>query len=493
MSIGMTSAVGNSSQDPFHVLIQRLKDRGIPVLAAAGNDGEVEPFTINAPANIPATIAVGSVENILVQTFEAEDSNGEVIRYGSVYAFPANKTLEAIRVGDGTTVADFGCRSGNYNATLDKVGSGNKENYVVVVKRGLCGLAQIQALAVADGFRNVLTYPDTEVLNSPFLLGYAAAILTTDKDGVSLNFGPTTKDTIAVGSRKGGGYSLKFKHGTPKLTKLAHGGQMNNFSAGPVWDFSLKPQLAAPGGQILSTWPVSERGWAIVSVPVPRLSVSQIVDRLQTTARPTIRATREDISPPVHQGAGLVSAHAAVRYPSFVSPGQLELGPSEVLARTRHSITVTNHGKKPTKYTLSHNPASGMAHFPYPDVPRQQGFYSPMYTRLASLPFGATVGFPTGSTFTLAAGQSRKIPLDIQPPQDLEAFTIPFYSGYITVTSNRNERFSVPYQGAGHNSAKAQTLGLDPVPPSVRESRDIPRVRPPGAIRPGGEYNRKLH
>ena len=74
-------------------------------------------------------------------------------------------------------------------------------------------------------------------------------------------------------------------------------------ATGPVWDFSFKPQIAAPGGEILSSWPLSARGWAIASgtsmatpylsvcyalvkSQLPDLSVTEILTRLQTTSRP---------------------------------------------------------------------------------------------------------------------------------------------------------------------------------------------------------------
>lgn len=253
---------------------------------------------------------------------------------------------------------------------------------------------------------------------------------------------------------------------------------------GPVWDFSLKPQISAPGGQILSTWPLAASGWAVASgtsmaAPYlagvialvksrfPEFSVVDIVNRLQSTSKPTIRATRNDVSPPVHQGAGLVDAFNAIFYASSVTPGQFDLGPNEVVARSNYNIEITNPAGTPTQYTLGHVPAPGMARFPYPDIPDQQGFFSNVFLRLASLPFGATINFPEGSTVTLAPGETRSISVEIQPPEDLQAFTIPFYSGFISVSSDRNEKFSIPYQGAGYNYTAAPSLGTDPVPPSA--------------------------
>ncbi|KXH67365.1 peptidase [Colletotrichum salicis] len=419
MSIGGFSSVGNLPNDPYHILVQNLTDSGIAVVAAAGNDGANLPFAVNAPANSPAAIAVGSIENTLFQTFELVDPNGEVIRYGSLYPFPLNR--------------NFGCRAADYDAIESKV-TGYKEVYVIVVRRGLCGLSLIQDVAATAGFNNILTYPDKDVLDNPFLEGFSATLPNTAR-----NFG-TTQDS---------GW----------LTRQAWGGQMNNFSSpGPVWDFKLKPQISAPGGQILSTWPLTASGWALangtsMATPYlsgvlalmksrfPELSVTEILNRLQSTSKPTIRATRDNVSPPVHQGAGLVDAYHAIFYPSFVSPGRFDLGPNEVVARSSYSVSIANPSDKATQYTLGHTPALGMARYPNPEVP--------------------------GQTVTLGPGESKTISVEILPPQNLRAFIMPFYSGFISISSDRNEKLSIPYQGAGYNYTAASNLGTDPVPSFV--------------------------
>ncbi|KAI1655013.1 peptidase S8/S53 domain-containing protein [Daldinia decipiens] len=486
ISIGGFSPVGNSPRDPYHTLIQSLTDRGIAVVVAAGNDGATSPFSIEAPGNSPAAIAVGSVENTHFQVFDLVDSNGEVIHYGSVFPFPLNKTLRAILVGDGSEQGDFGCRALDFDAIQGNV-TGSKDDYVVIVKRGLCGFAMIQTNAANTGFRNVLTYPDTEVLGNPFLLGYAATTPATDGNGMPLNLGTTTSDKIYVGAKNSTDYTVKFSDATPSLVTQTWGGQMNNFSsAGPVWDFSFKPQIAAPGGQILSSWPLSAQGWAIVSgtsmatpylagcyalvkSQLPELSVTEILTRLQTTAKPLTRATRSDLSPTVHQGAGLVEAYDAIFFQSFASPGQFQLGPNEILAKSQPYVTISNPSSKDVEYTLTHSSTPGMAHFPYPDVPNNQGFYNLAYQRLDSLPFAAAVEFPGGSTVTVPAGGSRKVPLNIQPPQDLNPLTIPIYTGFISVSSTQNEQFSIPYMGVGYNYSAAPTLGTVPVPRNIND------------------------
>ncbi|EOO02483.1 putative thermostable alkaline protease protein [Phaeoacremonium minimum UCRPA7] len=144
----------------------------------------------------------------------------DVLVAGMVRA--ADDGVDVISISIGGAI-DFDAIQGNV--------TGSKEDYVVIVKRGLCGLALIQSNAAAAGFRNVLTYPDKDVLGNPFLQGYAAAIPVTDDNGVPLNFGTTTNNKIYVGAKKSTDYSVRFTDATPELVRQSWGGQMNNFSS----------------------------------------------------------------------------------------------------------------------------------------------------------------------------------------------------------------------------------------------------------------------
>lgn len=228
MSIGATSYFSTSPGNPYNLLIQGLTDRGIAVLAAAGNDGAIEPFSINSPANVPTALAVGSIENVLFQVFELEGSDGTVIRYGSVYPFTTDRDLTVSVVGLGDEVAEFGCRPANYDPYRDIE---DKDDYVLVARRGGCSLSVVQSAAAEAGFRNILTYPGSELMGNPFLDGYAATIPATDLDGELLNFGVTTTQKLYNEGKKSSEYKVKAKSTTPQLVRQPWGGQMSNFSS----------------------------------------------------------------------------------------------------------------------------------------------------------------------------------------------------------------------------------------------------------------------
>ncbi|GME39660.1 Subtilisin-like protease protein [Neofusicoccum parvum] len=482
MSLGGWASWGGDPASPYLELVAGLKRRGVAVIAAAGNNGESTPFFLSDPAIIPDALAVASVENTAFPTYGLRDSAGESHRYGALYPFPAGN-YTAVLVGDGTARSEFGCYDENY-ARLRETLAGDLSGYVVVVRRGFCPVTVTQARAAANGFTKVLTFPDPDSDNI-FIQGYGVPTPAFDANGTIVSIGSTTDSTIYENVKAAGEYTLSFVDTTPVLEKQLWGGQINNFSSvGPSWDFSLKPQIAAPGGAIISTFPLGGGGWAMASgtsmaTPYlsgvyalvksqnPNLSVDEIFDLLKTTAKPLIQAGRDDYSPAAQQGAGLVSASSALFYQSTVSPSQLELGGTEKLATLSPNITLHNPSADAVTYTLGDTIANGMAFYPYGEsAPDYAGWSDGAYLHLTPLPFSATVQ-PASTTITLPAGSATTIPFTITPPTGLSAREIPVYSGFLTATSSLNETLSVPYLGVPYAYSTAPLIGLDAPTPNV--------------------------
>jgi subtilisin family serine protease len=115
-------------------------------------------------------------------------------------------------------------------------------------------------------------------------------------------------------------------------------------SFGPTWhDYNLKPQVSAPGGHVLSTWPLGPLGryailsgtsmatpylaasYALVKSQFPKASIMEITTRLQVNAKPLPWIWNNNmLSPTYQQGAGLVDVFNAIYSDSTISPGQLK-------------------------------------------------------------------------------------------------------------------------------------------------------------------------
>jgi subtilisin family serine protease len=124
-----------------------------------------------------------------------------------------------------------------------------------------------------------------------------------------------------------------------------NGGFMSVFSAyGPSFDFELKPAISAPGGNILSTFPVAKGSYAVLSgtsMSTPfaaggaalLLSAKGKSPSVAKDAR-TLFETTSSMIPSKNDtgfetlaqaGAGLINVYKAIHSTTFVSPGQLIL------------------------------------------------------------------------------------------------------------------------------------------------------------------------
>lgn len=140
----------------------------------------------------------------------------------------------------------------------------NLANYVTVIQRGTCAFTQKLKNAAAKGAKVVLVY-NSATANS--MVPY----LTPDNTGLT-----------AVGSlrREEGLRLLSYYKSNPRGTRMTFtaqdkptsvedtisGGIISSFSEfGPTFDLYGQPSFSAPGGNILSTFPLSMGGLGVIS------------------------------------------------------------------------------------------------------------------------------------------------------------------------------------------------------------------------------------
>ena len=83
MSVGYATIWETAS--PYKSLLDGIREQGVGLVIAAGNDGEGGPYWGSEPAVEPAVIAVGSIDNTkFVTAYDAADSEGEAIEYAKI-------------------------------------------------------------------------------------------------------------------------------------------------------------------------------------------------------------------------------------------------------------------------------------------------------------------------------------------------------------------------------------------------------------------------
>jgi subtilisin family serine protease len=150
---------------------------------------------------------------------------------------------------------------------------------------------------------------------------------------------------------------------------------MSSFSTyGPSNDMYFKPAVSAPGGSILSTFPVPLGSYAIesgTSMATPFVAGSaalllQVRGKTAATAK-SAKSIFENTAVPVlfstangslletasHQGAGLINVYDAIHNTGSMLPAELLLNDTTHFKGVQ-TVSIKNGGKASVTYTLSH-------------------------------------------------------------------------------------------------------------------------------------------
>ncbi len=250
-------------------------------------------------------------------------------------------------------------------------------------------------------------------------------------------------------------------------------------SVGPTNDLNLKPDIAAPGGDIFSTY--LEDSWAILSgtsmatpyiAGVAALYIGKYGGRqvhgpgfakdlsmriissgksVDWVANYLDYATFDFPAPAIQVGAGLVNATKVLDYQTSLSFGVFALNDTHNFERY-HSVNITNNGPSPITYTFSLEAGGAIdtlaANPTDPSADLVVGSYAQVFTSpYAAVP---SVSFPSG-TFTVKPGQTKTANINFMYPPGLNGTKLPLYSGKIIITGSNGESLAVPYMGVGAN------------------------------------------
>jgi len=439
MSIG--DAFDTWADAPTAQAASNLAAAGVVVVASIGNSGTSGLYSAGAPGVGRNVIGVASVDNTKA-TGPALRINGSLFGYSAAAGAPepprsGSFTILAAPVANKTGCAAFP--------------AGFFAGKIALIQRGTCTFYVKAANAMAAGAAGVVLFNNTAAPVSPTVAGSP----------------PITIPVVIISQADGNSVYTAALAGVPfewtninVETPIATAGLVSDFSSyGTDAELSLKPDVAAPGGQIFSTWPHQQFGGhnsisgtsmaaphitgaaALYLQAHPGSTFAQVMTAMQNTAKPTRwfgNPALGFLEPTYRQGAGLVQIADAILATSSVTPSKLSLGEGSGGTRT---LTVRNNGSSAVTYDLSHVTAIGTG--------------ANTFTVSFNLP-GTTASF-SSSSVTVPAGGSASVNVTITADATLPDRSL--YDGYVVLTPRGGGQvLRVPYVGFKGDYQSIQVL-----------------------------------
>ncbi|KAH7325631.1 subtilase [Stachybotrys elegans] len=280
---------------------------------------------------------------------------------------------------------------------------------------------------------------------------------------------PSVGDGVLSVSSFENTYMPTYDPNTGKASEVINtqtGGYISSFTSwGPTFDLKVKPDVGAPGGNILSTLPLAMGAYGVASgtsmaCPLMASIVALLMEKRGTrdpalitrllvrTAKPghafDIWTGRpipySQLGPVPQQGAGLVQAYDAAVSTVEIDAMRLSFNDTENALREA-VVTVRNDGKTSVSYVLDHLPAMTAETIWSKSIYKQSSpTLSESYAKIVLTP----------NELTLQPGEEAQISVSVTAPVDVDVSTLPIYSGWIFLneTAGAAAPLVLPYVGA---------------------------------------------
>jgi subtilisin family serine protease len=468
----ITASIGGASgwtEDAWAVAVSRIVDAGTPCTVSAGNSGDQGQFYASTAAEGKGVASIASVDNtqapaiLLNATYNVANSSSA--SFGWTAGSPSNWgniSLPLWSVNFNTSDPANAC-SPLPDDTPDL------SEYLVLIRRGSCTFVQKVENVVAKGAKYVMFYNNAA----------GATAVTAAVDGL-VAVGMTTADTGAQWiSLLSNGTDVTVNIVDPDFAaqypstrdNTATGGFLSTYTSwGPTYELDFYPQFSAPGGLILSTYPLELGGYAVLSgtsmaCPLAAavyalvsevrgtLDPSTLEAVIASTANPNLFhngvAASPFLAPTTQQGAGLIQAYDAAHTTALLSVGSISFNDTDNFLESAE-FTIRNIGDDEVTFALSHVPA-GTAYTLASDSIYPEEFPNEFTSQAATIAFAS-------KEVTVPGNGEATVSLTLTPPTGVNTARLPVYNGYIALNGSDSSSLSLPYLGVAGSMRAATVL-----------------------------------
>ena len=481
MSLG--GDYGDIANDAVGLFINQAVKLGTNVVISAGNDGAY-PFIVGGPSTTENALSVGAMthptgeESVGSGTVSGEEAVVQPASFGPQMAFSyTNENLELVYPDANQTACEA------FADDVDFTGKG------VIIDRGACAFTVKVLAAQAKGAEFVIIANNTDD-GTPAPMGGSDPTVTIPSVGVTFAAGTALK--------AGGTFNLTVE-------RLVMSGAIADFtSRGPSMGGLLKPEITAPGVNIMTahpglgdgltgatgtsfSGPITAGAVSLLKEALPERNAFEIKATLMNTAN--LNVTMEplainpdaELAPISYIGAGLVDVNKAANLPvaawaADTKQAALSFGlvnASETVELTK-TVQVKNFSNEDQVYTLSLEQRYA------DDVER--GSFSLDYPESITVPAGQTMSFDVTATIDPATLPEWTLTEENIGSQDATAdLTNLELDGALIFSDGSDEAFHLVYHvlpkanaamsfmpvvtdnGVAHEVTNTGAVALDPV------------------------------
>jgi minor extracellular serine protease Vpr len=363
----------NPASDALIDAVDNVAAAGVVPVISAGNDRDDFGLgSIGSPSNAPDAISVAAVSNVHVfgpelnVTAAGAPSSVEHIPFAFNGTVPNQWQFDEILSDVGTITGKDGhpvdrrlCAPSGFDPNdpnASNLPPNSLGGLVALVSRGGCTFVSKAERAQAAGGQGIIIVDNRagEANFIPVLLPVGGGMIA-DLDGANLR---------AFMDARGGRTTFRATgENNPLEIQTGRSGIVTSFSSGgpTSYDHKLKPDLAAPGGQILSSTlrefagsdfavfdgtsmsaPHVSGAAALLLQQHPSWTAQQVKSALMTTAGPAWADTaRTQEAPVLLEGGGLINVAAANNPRLFADPASLSYGFLDATGAARKALLVS--------------------------------------------------------------------------------------------------------------------------------------------------------
>ena len=495
LSLGQTGGMDNEADSMYATVFKSLQDAGVTVNAAAGNEytagygnlsGKNLPYVSDPdssvlcePASYSSVVSVASVDNSLAHSaFTVGDRN---IAYQRAGGADGQKMPDLSDLTGGPfEYVDGGIGSPEDGQALKAKYPEGLAGKIVLVKRG--------SLTFQDKFNNIAGSKPAGFIVYNNVPGDSLVVMSLATDGVPAAF-ISQADGEAMLAAADHRLSVAPGKVVPPSSKYS----MSSFSSwGVTPDLRLKPEIAAPGGNIYSAVPGGTYEFMSgTSMATPQMAgVSAVVlERVQNDPLFASMSAREKIDvvqnlimgtatpvvdplqdtgvfySPRKQGSGLTNVLAATTssvYPTVVGAPEQSRPKADLGDGTNgwhFDVTLHNLSGVEATYSLNTQALSEIV-----DGGFFTGQSSDWRGKGVNIAYsGAASGSGEGATVTVPANGEATVGIDVTPGSEFASYVADntpngtFLDGFVRFTSKTASQpdLTVPYAGFYGNWGKA--------------------------------------